>query len=122
MLLLAGSAQAEPRVVEVIGATSDAYDAALVDGTPWIATSGGLVVGNRVLSSKDGLRGARLRSISVLPDGVYLGGVDGLSVVSKDLRVVRTFDLPRVRRVRSFRGARYAGAFGGGLLRLDDEG
>jgi ligand-binding sensor domain-containing protein len=120
-----------PRVVAVIGATSDAYEAAVVDGDPWIATSGGLVIVKndrvaRVLTSLDGLYGSRLRSISVLTEGAYLGGVDGAALVRKDdggeVRVVRTFAVPRIRRVARFGGVRYAASFGAGLVRLDDDG
>jgi ligand-binding sensor domain-containing protein len=128
LLLLAGPVRAEePRVAEIVGATSDAYEAALVDGDPWIATSGGLVVVHdgrvaKVLTSADGLPGTRLRSISVLPDGVYVGGVDGAALVAKDARVLKTFAVPRVRRVAYFHGARYAATFGGGLVHIGDDG
>jgi len=115
-----------PRVAEIVGATSDAYEAALVDGDPWIATSGGLVIVHdgrvaKVLTSIDGLPGARLRSISVLADGIYVGGVDGAALVARDAHVAKTFPVPRVRRVVFFRGARYAATFGGGLVRLGDD-
>jgi ligand-binding sensor domain-containing protein len=127
LLTRAARADAPPRVTEIIGATSDAYEAALVDGDLWVATSGGLVIVHdgrvaRVLTSLDGLPGTRLRSISVLPDGIYLGGVDGAALVARDAHLVKTFAIPRVRRVVFFHGARYAATVAHGLVRLGDDG
>jgi hypothetical protein len=124
-LLCSATARAtDPRVDRIIGATSDAYEAAAVGDSAWIATSGGLVIETggrvaRILTSLDGLLGTRLRSISVLPEGVYVGGVDGTTFLGRDSKVVRTIPIARVRRVTLFEGARYAGAFGGGVVRLD---
>jgi ligand-binding sensor domain-containing protein len=130
----AGASAAEPlppHVVQVVGATSDAYEAATVGGELWVATSGGLVVlGGRdevaTLGPMQGMPGARLRSVSVVPEGVWLGGIDGAALVTSgprgELRVARTVPLKRVRRVVAMGTARYFGVFGGGLLREDPGG
>jgi ligand-binding sensor domain-containing protein len=118
---------AAPRVDALLGAPSDAYDAALVDGSSWIATSGGLVIERdghvtRTLTALDGLPGNRLRSISVLPDGVYVGGVEGAARLDQSGRVIERLAIRRVRRVVQFGGARYLGVFGGGVVRSEPDG
>jgi ligand-binding sensor domain-containing protein len=121
----------EPRVTAIVGATSDAYEAVEVAGEVWAATSGGLVVVRdgrvvRLLGPMDGLPGTRLRSITVLPEGVWVGGVDGAALIARGSdgmpRVVRSVPLRRVRRVATFGGERYFATFGGGLRREDGAG
>ena len=120
---------ATPTVESVVTATNDAHDIAIVDERTLIATSGGLVVMRgdrveRVTTSLEGLPGARLRSVSVTPAGVWLGGIEGTVLVrfnaSSEARVVRTLALRRVRRVVEWQGATWIGTYGDGLFRLTD--
>lgn len=120
---------AAPRVTRVITATADVHDAAVLGDRVLLATSGGLVVTRddaieRVLDSDDGLPGARMRSVSVTDDGVWVGGVDGaaLLVAGDDgtLTVARTLALRRVTRAATWNGTTWLATFGGGLYRLGD--
>lgn len=122
-------AQPHVRVAEVLTATSDVHDMAVVGDRVLLATSGGLVVRRgdqveRILSSRDGLRGVRLRSVSVVTDGVWLGGVEGAALVRVDdagvSRPVRHLALRRVQRVVRFGGATWLGTWGDGIFRLED--
>lgn len=123
-------AAAQPRagatlqVRRVITATADVRDMVLSAGRVLLATQGGLVVRRdghvvRVLGVRDGLPGARLRSVSLTADGLFVGGVQGAALLrSKDLSLVRTLPLRRVTRVVRFGGALWAGTWGGGLYRM----
>lgn len=114
------------RVRRVITATADVRDMVLSEGRVLLATSGGLVVRRdghvvRVLGARDGLPGARLRSLSLVAGDLFVGGVQGAALLrAKDLSLVRTLPLRRVTRVVRFGGALWAGTWGGGLYRLAD--
>ncbi len=116
----------ELEVRQVIGATSDVHDVAVSGDRVLAATSGGLVIRRggrveRVLGAREGLLGARLRSVSVTEDGVWAGGIEGcvlLDLGGDGPRVVRELSLRRVRRVARFGGAIWVGTYGGGLYRL----
>lgn len=126
------SAQPRPRVTAVITATGDVHEAAVLGDRLLLATSGGLVVmdGDRVeqvLTSRDGLPGTRLRSVSVLADGaVWVGGVEGSAELRADtageLVVARTLGVRRLRRVVRFAGKTWLATYGTGLFHLDDDG
>src|SRR5207245_3126307 len=122
LLAATGRANADPpalRVVDVVTATSDAHDVAVLGDRTLVATSGGLVVVRggrieRVLGAADGLPSTRLRSVSVTADGaVWAGGIEAAArlVAAPDgaLRVDRTIPLARVRGVVSWRGAIWLG-------------
>lgn len=126
------AAQPRPRVTAVLTATGDVHEAAALGERLLLATSGGLVVLDgerveRVLTSRDGLPGTRLRSVSVLADGaVWVGGVEGTAELVVDtaghLVVARTLPLRRVRRVVRFADETWLATYGAGLFHLDDEG
>ncbi len=123
------TAQREARVVDVITATGDVHDIAILGDRTLVATSGGLVVRRggeveRVLGARDGLPGARLRSVSVLGEEVLAGGVEGAAILRLDAdgsaRVTRRLSLRRVRRAVRFGDAIWAGTYGTGLYRIRD--
>jgi ligand-binding sensor domain-containing protein len=133
------SAQRSVRVVEVVTATNDVHDIAQVGARTLLATSGGLVVRRgeqveRTLTTRDGLPGARLRSVSLLEgdsleeggrsEGVLVGGIEGAALLRFDdatgeVTVTRPIPLRRVRRAVRFAGAIWAGTYGEGLHRVD---
>ncbi len=132
-ILVSTTAWAEPvraRVVEVITATADVHDAATVGNTVLIATSGGLVLRRegevaQTLTSRDGLPGARLRSVNVLEDGaIWVSAIEGIAHISigDDGRaeVGRTIPLRRVTGAARFAGATWFTTYGQGLYRLND--
>lgn len=114
-LVFVGPASAQPRyrVDRILGASAETHALASVGTRTFVATSGGLVVreGGRVvrtLTTRDGLPGARLRSLSSTPDALYVGALEGLAEVdATTLDVKRTWAIPRVRRVIDFAGARW---------------
>ena len=128
----AGSAQAAedaaPRVDEVITATNDVRDVArlVAEGEERVllATDGGLVIRQggatlRVLTARDGLPGARLRSVSVTAAGIWVGAVEGTALLDTETyQVRRRLALRRVVRVVTIDGADVAATFGDGLWRL----
>jgi ligand-binding sensor domain-containing protein len=115
-----------PRVVQVVGATADVHDVAAMGPRVLAATSGGLAVVRegrveRVLTTRDGLPGTRLRSVSVTPEGAWVGTVEGAALLrweGERAVVARSLALPRVRRVVAWRGETWFGSQGGGLVRL----
>jgi len=125
-------ALAEPvriRVADVITATSDVHDSAVMGDIVLLATSGGLVIrrGDAVvltLTSRDGLPGTRLRSVSVTgSDEAWAGSIEGVARISfhdGGAEVTGSFPLPRVRRVVRFADAAWLATYGDGLYRLDD--
>ncbi len=124
--MLASTASAQPRyrVVSTLGATSEAHDVLVVGSRTFVATSGGLVVRDgahvRVLGVPEGLPGARLRSLSLVGDTLYVGAIAGLAELDPvTLDVKRSFPIRRVRRVLEFASARYAVGYDG-LRRLDE--
>ena len=127
LLLLLSSLPARAQsVVETIGADAEVHDVAVLDGRTLLATSGGLRVAHRgrvVQHLTEGLPGIRLRSVSVVGERAYLGGIDGLTEVALEqgrAQVVRTLPLRRVRRVVAWNGALYAAGYAG-LHRLEGE-
>jgi len=123
---LAAPAVAQPRVERVITATAGARDVTRLGDRVCVATEGGLLVlrDGRVvqrLGPQDGLPGARLRSVSAVDGALWVGSVEGtarLVVVADRLRVDRTYDVRRVRRVVRFEGAIWMASHGAGLFRL----
>jgi ligand-binding sensor domain-containing protein len=132
LLCLPAPALAEPvriRVADVITATSDVHDSAVMGDDVLLATSGGLVIrrGGAVvltLTSRDGLPGTRLRSVNVTgSDEAWAGSIEGVARISfhdGGAEVTGSFPLPRVRRVVRFAGAAWFATYGDGLYRLDD--
>ncbi len=119
------TAQLRPRVERVMGATGDAWDVATVGDRVLVATSGGLAVSggsaSTIVDTAGGLPGSRARSVSVLGDSAWVGGVDGAAEVSFTTgspRVVRTLPLRRVSRVVRFAGALWLATAADGLYRL----
>lgn len=114
------------RVVETLGATGVVRDALEVDGALLLATSGGVVIRRGAgvedtLDAGDGLRGSRLVSLSLVADGVWVGGVEGTALIRRDgprWRVVRTLALRRVQRVVRVGDVTWFATFGDGLHRL----
>ncbi|MBX3248875.1 MAG: hypothetical protein KF901_16990 [Myxococcales bacterium] len=110
---------ARHHVTQVIGATTETHDIAVVDARTFLATSGGLVVREagrslRALTARDGLPGARSRSLSVTPAGLWVGGLEGAALVEpRTLDVKRALPLRRVRRVVEWQGARWFAGYGG---------
>ncbi len=121
-------AQAGDEVTSSWTAISEVHDVAALGNRTLLATSGGLVVRRagrvaRTLTSRDGLPGSRLRSISVTTDGVWVGGVEGLVLLARnDLRVLRTLPIRRVRRVIRRADDVFAVSYGAGLFRVPAEG
>ncbi len=116
-----------PRVLEVAGATMDAYEMASWGDRLVVATSGGVVFIRsgrieRVLTVRDGLPGLRFRSVSVVGNSVWLGGIDGAARIALDdtgtLRVAEHLAIPRVQRVVQWRDTLYIATAGQGLLRV----
>ena len=110
--LCPGRASAQSmRTLSVVTNTGEAHDVARFGEDTLVATDGGLVVlrgdaTQAVLSTRAGMPGARLRSVSVVGDEVYVGGVEGLVVLRRDeegaLTVARRLPLRRIRRVLRF--------------------
>ena len=127
IMLCAADGHAQ-RVTSVWTAVSEVHDIVTLGERTLLATSGGLVVrrnGQHVqtLTSRDGLDGSRLRSVSVTEDGVWVGGVEGLALLARrDLRVLRRIPIRRVRRVIRSGDHIYAASYGAGLFRVPDEG
>jgi ligand-binding sensor domain-containing protein len=125
LFAVAAPASAQPRIESVITATADARDIAVIGERTLIATEGGLLVVRggvleRALGPRDGLPGARMRSVSVTDDGVWVSGVEGTVMLDgDDLHVVHTLPLRRVRRVVRFAGQTWLASFGDGLHRWD---
>ncbi|MCU0677945.1 MAG: hypothetical protein MUE69_34885 [Myxococcota bacterium] len=126
LALVASTADAQPRyrVVSTVGATSEAHDVLALGSRVFVATSGGLVVREgtsvRVLGVREGLPGARARSVSHVDGSLYVGTLEGLAELdATTLDVKRTFAIRRVRRVIDFGGVRWAIGYEG-LRRLDD--
>lgn len=138
LLALAPSpSQAQPvqaRVETVLTAVPDVHDGATLGDRVLLATSGGLVVrrpdgSTQTLTSRDGLPGTRLRSVSVLEDGeVWVSSIEGVARLGRgrggDLAVEATLPLRRARRVVRFAGATWIASYGNGLHRVtgDAEG
>ncbi|MEO0324390.1 MAG: hypothetical protein AAF447_15625 [Myxococcota bacterium] len=138
-LLLLGASRAlaqeapRPRVEAVITATGAVHDLAFQPAGPdrpsrlLLATDGGLVVrGDRRGRPSElraaGLPGVRLRSVSVVGDAIWVGGVEGTSRLDAEtLEVLERRPERRVRRAVRFAGATWLASFGGGLVRLADE-
>lgn len=123
-LLVALPASAQPRVEEVITATADARDVARYGDRVFVATEGGLLVlrddrVERVIT--EGLPGARLRSVSVIGDRLWVGAVEGTAVLDAELNVVARHAPRRVRRAVAFAGSTWLASHGGGLLRVDGD-
>jgi ligand-binding sensor domain-containing protein len=125
LALVASTVDAQPRyrVVSTVGATAEAHDVLALGSRVFVATSGGLVVREgasvRVIGVREGLPGARARSVSHLDGALYVGTLEGLAELdATTLDVKRTFPIRRVRRVLDFGGARYAIGYDG-LRRLD---
>lgn len=125
LALVASTVDAQPRyrVVSTVGATAEAHDVLAVGSRTFVATSGGLVVREgasvRVIGVREGLPGARARSVSHVDGALYVGTLEGLAELDvTTLDVKRTFPIRRVRRVLDFGGARYAVGYDG-LRRLD---
>lgn len=119
------AAQPRPHVERVVGATSDAWDVGLSGDRVLVATSGGLVVragdATTIVDGARGFPGARARSVSVLGDSAWVGGVDAAAEVSlagDGARVVRTVALRRVSRVVRFAGTLWVATAADGLYRL----
>lgn len=121
----------QPRVTEVLTATRDVHDIAVVGERVLLATSGGLVVrrGGQVeqlVTSIDGLPGTRLRAVDAAPDGqsAWVSSIEGVALVRLDssgrASVERTLELRRVRRAARFAGSTWFASYGGGLFRLED--
>jgi ligand-binding sensor domain-containing protein len=124
-LLFGGSAHAQT-VVSTLGATGDVHDVApLGEGRVAVATSGGLVIAGESIEHvlREGLPGARLRSVSVLGESIWVGAIEGLAEVRLEPapRVVRTLPISRARRVVEWRGALWVATYGNGLLRIEGE-
>lgn len=122
-LLFAAPAHAQ-EVQEVITASADARDVARYGDRFFVATEGGLLVlrddrVEQVLTA--GLPGARLRSVSVVGDQLWVGAVEGTAVLDAELNVVATHDARRVRRAVDFGGHVWLASHGGGLFRVDGE-
>lgn len=121
------SAQA-PRVTSSWTAISEVHDIAVLGDRTLLATSGGLVVRRggralRTITSRNGLSGSRLRSVSVTSDGVWVGGVEGLTLLAaSDLRVLRSVPIRRVRRVIRRADQVFAASYGAGLFLVPDTG
>ena len=117
-------------VVEVVTATGDVHDAAAAGDTVLLATSGGLVLRRageviQTLTSRDGLPGTRLRSVTVLQDRViWVSSIEGVAQLGIDeegrAEVLRTFPLRRVTGAARFAGATWFTTYGFGLHRLTD--
>ena len=128
--VLAAVAHAAPRVVDVIGATSDVRDVATAGDDVVLATSGGVAIvrGDRVVQTlgvADGLPGARALSVTEIDGDVWVGGVDGAALLVRDgerYEVSRTLAVRRVTRVARFAGDTWLATFGGGLYRMADGG
>lgn len=107
------------QVTQVIGATQEVHDIAQHGESVLLATSGGLVVrrGGHVV---DTLVPSRLRSVSVTSRGVWVGGVEALTLLNNHLEVQRQFPLRRVRRVVERNGVTWIAGYDG-LHRLDGE-
>lgn len=121
----------QPRVTEVLTATRDVHDIAVVGERVLLATSGGLVIrqGGQVaqlLTSIDGLPGTRLRAVDTAPDGqsAWVSSIEGVALVRFDATgrasVERTLELRRVRRTAHYAGSTWFASYGGGLFRLAD--
>ncbi|MCZ7682895.1 MAG: hypothetical protein M5U28_30475 [Sandaracinaceae bacterium] len=125
-LAVSSLAGAQLRVEEVVTATADARDLAQHGERVLAATEGGLVVLRggaieRTVGPREGLPGARTRSVSVTDEGVWVGAVEGTALLDgADLRVVRTLELRRVRRAARFAGGSWLASFGDGLHRVED--
>jgi ligand-binding sensor domain-containing protein len=126
LTLVASAADAQPsyRVVSTVGATAETYDVLAIGSRSFAATSGGLVVREgasvRVLGVREGLPGARARSLSLVDGSLYVGTLEGLAELdAATLDVKRTFPIRRVRRVLDFGGVRWAVGYEG-LRRLDE--
>ncbi|MEM1414285.1 MAG: hypothetical protein AAGH15_05275 [Myxococcota bacterium] len=128
--LRAQDAPAPLQVVEVLTATGTVHDVVHQPSGPdhparlLFATDGGLVVreggDTRLLTA--GLPGARLRSVSLVGDALWVGGVEGTARLDAGtLEVRERRPERRVRRALSFGGATWLASFGGGLVRLADE-
>lgn len=124
--LVASTADAQPRyrVISTVGATAEAHDVVATGGRIFVATSGGLVVREgtsvRVIGVREGLPGARARSVSLVDGALYVGTIEGLAELdATTLDVKQTFPIRRVRRVLAFAGQRWAVGYDG-LRRLDD--
>lgn len=124
-LAVSSLAGAQLRVEEVVTATADARDLAQHGERVLAATEGGLVVLRggaieRTVGPREGLPGARTRSVSVTDEGVWVGAVEGTALLDgADLRVVRTLELRRVRRAARFAGGSWLASFGDGLHRVE---
>jgi ligand-binding sensor domain-containing protein len=114
-------------VVETLGANAEVHDVLAFGDRTLLATSGGLlVVREGVVTQRinvaEGLPGARLRSLSLVGDEVFVGGVDGLAILflqDDELQVRRTLPIRRVQRVIRWNGALWIAGFAG-LSRLTD--
>jgi ligand-binding sensor domain-containing protein len=127
MLLVLASSTAHAQSVErVVTATADARELVEVGERTLVATEGGLVVlregrVERVLGPREGLPGARLRSVSATDEGVWVGAVEGTALVrvGDEVRVERTLPLRRVRRAVRLAGHTWMASYGDGLHRVD---
>ena len=115
-----------PRVQRVWTAASDVRAVATYGERTLLATSGGLVVRRggereRLLTAADGLPGVRLRSLSEVSNGVWVGGVEGAVRVAADsadhLVVAERLALRRLSAVAEMGEDTYFATFGDGLFR-----
>ena len=125
VLTVHGAIAQTPEVLEVVGASTDAYELAAWGDRVVVATSGGVALlregrVERLLTARDGLPGLRFRTVSVVDAGVWVGGVDGAArleiATDGNVRVAEHNDLPRVQRVVNWNGALYFATAGRGLL------
>ena len=128
LLCLADPLSARAQTVDhVLTATGEVHDVATLAAPEGertlLATSGGLVVLDaelrplRTLTTRDGLSGARLRSVSVTSDAIWLGGVEGLVRLDHHLRPTLARPERRVRRVVEWDGHTWIASYGEGLFR-----
>jgi len=128
LLCLADPLSARAQTVDhVLTATGEVHDVATLAAPEGertlLATSGGLVVLDaglrplRTLTTRDGLPGARLRSVSVTSDAIWLGGVEGLVRLDHHLRPTLARPERRVRRVVEWDGHTWIASYGEGLFR-----
>jgi ligand-binding sensor domain-containing protein len=129
LLLVANVADAKTKfeVLSVLGSTSDVYAVLEQGERTLVASSGGVIVLEggtivKTITSADGLLGSRARSLSAVTEGVWVGGVDGLTLLAQDLTIVKTVKLRRVQRVVNFGSHSWFATYGKGLYRSAGDG
>lgn len=126
----ASTARRTRQVESVLTAMTDARDAAVVGDRVVVATDGGLIVlrnggVERSVGTREGLPGARLRSVTPIGDEIWVGGVEGTARVyvgADGVRVLERLPVRRVRRAAALGGAVWLASYGDGLYRVDGEG